>query len=78
VIVTNLVPEMQRVELWVEAPSTTWVGVEWNGGLVAFGLVKAATALGFAIPVGDVHANELSILGRGACVSRLEIVGIGN
>lgn len=76
ILVPNLVPESQHVTAWLSAVPPTSVMLKWNGNLVGIALVGGWTAVTFVIPAGDLHTNELEIVGSRVRIRSIDI-GIG-
>jgi hypothetical protein len=72
VLVPNLMPDRQRVTLWLHGP--TPAVIEWNGRTVSHVNLDAGWSL-VELGIRDLtlHTNELAIHAEGACVGALEV-----
>jgi hypothetical protein len=73
VLVPNLMPDPVRVTVWLSAPEPTVVTLEWNGDVVGVALATPAWSPAAFVFHGDLHMNELTVLGRGARVADLDL-----
>ena len=62
VLVPNLMPDGQRMTLWLGHGRNGFVQIEWNGKIVAMALVTDAwMTVSFDLPDIALHTNELTI-----------------
>ena len=74
-LVPNLMPDLQRVTVWIAADHSKEVVVKWNGDVVARRTVEAAwMPIEFTIE-GDLHANELTVVAALEPVSTTGLLG---
>jgi hypothetical protein len=73
ILVPNLLPDAQRATLWVSASVPSPVILEWNDRLVTASVVGRWTPLAFVVPAGDLHMNELRVIGSRIRVRALEV-----
>jgi hypothetical protein len=76
VLVPNLMPDGQRMTLWLTAGDTHHAIIEWNGDLVAdLQLTEQWTPVVFDLPDIGLHTNELTVRGDapGVAVGDLQV-----
>lgn len=73
VLVPNLVVDAQHATLAVRATRPTLVVASWNDHVVFMSIVEGVADVELEIPAGDLHTNELEIIGHGLAASALTI-----
>jgi hypothetical protein len=63
ILVPNLLPDAQRITIWLAAGTARHARIEWNGETVrSVGLEEQWTPLQFDLDLPSVHMNELKIV----------------
>jgi hypothetical protein len=77
VLVPNLMPEAQRITVWLRADSRVHVTLEWNGTVVAESNVAPTwTPATFELARAALHTNELTIIGPRGAGTRIAVADI--
>ena len=74
VLVPNLMPNGQRVTVWLAAGARDSVTLRWNGREVASAkLGTELTPVTFDLPDIELHTNELTVVGEGVAVADITL-----